>query len=390
MSKVTKTLSQLHFEDLEPRRFEDLVRQLAYDYKNWEDLEDTGKLGSDDGFDIRGREKIIINIAENENESEDENIEQFEERIWLFQCKREKSISPKKLEEYLQDIIKKNPNGIYGLIFVASCHFSKKSRDIFYTTIRNSKIQEAHLWDKSKLEDMLFQPKNDHLLFAYFGISILVRQKSLKSQIRNKLIIKRKLIRFLGELCANHYHEEILIRDIQDTHYPYSGNIKDFKTNPKWKQFYFLGHSHNGINILFRDYYAYLADDGEKWDYIDMVDKAIPDENPWLNKYSDEKIALKDEIWKFWYEIPEKNRAWLKVIKVIPYEKIVEIDEHGDTILSQFHRKVPHIYVIYERDKIPFAQVRAELSIAGSNTYIVNPDLKNRINYFPDKYKEKK
>ena len=42
MSKTTKTLNPLHFEDLEPHRFEDLVRQLAYDFRNWRSLEPTG------------------------------------------------------------------------------------------------------------------------------------------------------------------------------------------------------------------------------------------------------------------------------------------------------------------------------------------------------------
>jgi hypothetical protein len=27
-------------------------------------------------------------------------------------------------------------------------------------------VNEAHLWGKAELEDMLFQPKNGHLLFA--------------------------------------------------------------------------------------------------------------------------------------------------------------------------------------------------------------------------------
>lgn len=33
-SSITKTLGPIHFEDLDPRRFEDLVRELAYDFKD--------------------------------------------------------------------------------------------------------------------------------------------------------------------------------------------------------------------------------------------------------------------------------------------------------------------------------------------------------------------
>ena len=39
--QMTKTLNPLHFEDLEPHRFEDLVRQIIYDFKEWSLLEPT-------------------------------------------------------------------------------------------------------------------------------------------------------------------------------------------------------------------------------------------------------------------------------------------------------------------------------------------------------------
>ena len=31
---------------------------------------------------------------------------------------------------------------------------------------------EFYLWGAGELEDMLYQPKNDHILFAFFGISL--------------------------------------------------------------------------------------------------------------------------------------------------------------------------------------------------------------------------
>lgn len=53
-----RTISQLHFEDLEPHRFEDLVRQLAYGFRDWVALEPLGRSGSDEGIDIRGIERV--------------------------------------------------------------------------------------------------------------------------------------------------------------------------------------------------------------------------------------------------------------------------------------------------------------------------------------------
>ena len=64
--KATKTLNPLHFEDLEPHRFEDLIRRLLYNLRDWNDIEPTGRGGSDDGFDIRAweRAETIVNVSE--------------------------------------------------------------------------------------------------------------------------------------------------------------------------------------------------------------------------------------------------------------------------------------------------------------------------------------
>ena len=114
MSKTTSTLNPLHFEDLEPHRFEDLARQLIYDFKQWKSLEATGRSGSDDGFDVRGWE-YIANI---DNESlEDETNKETQEHLWLIQCKREQRIAPQKLKGYLEKILKNQQDQIYGIIF---------------------------------------------------------------------------------------------------------------------------------------------------------------------------------------------------------------------------------------------------------------------------------
>jgi hypothetical protein len=60
MPKISRTYGQIHFEDLDPHRFEDLVRQLAYDFKDWQTIEGTGRSGSDDGIDIRAFERVAM------------------------------------------------------------------------------------------------------------------------------------------------------------------------------------------------------------------------------------------------------------------------------------------------------------------------------------------
>ncbi len=58
MASPTRTIAPLHLEDLEPHRFEDLIRQLLYDFRPWRQLEATDRSGTDQGFDARGWEIV--------------------------------------------------------------------------------------------------------------------------------------------------------------------------------------------------------------------------------------------------------------------------------------------------------------------------------------------
>lgn len=177
---TTRTLGPLHFEDLDPKRFEDLVRQLAYEFKPWRQLEATGRSGSDDGFDARGYE-ITVKEGPSTASTDDEGdpIEErsaledaLGDRLWLIQCKRERAIGPKALVKYLDDTVLGPDEKLHGLVFTAACDFSKKARDDFAKKCRELGLEEWHLWGKAELEDRLIRPENDHLLFAYFGVSL--------------------------------------------------------------------------------------------------------------------------------------------------------------------------------------------------------------------------
>src|SRR5690349_20988888 len=131
---VSRTINPIHFEDLEPKRFEDLVRQLLYDFRNWRALEPTGRAGSDDGFDARGFEIVADDIERPFDEGEEVELPpERMDRQWLIQCKREKQISPSSLIKHLEKIAEAELTNLYGIVFVAACDFSKKSRDTFRT-----------------------------------------------------------------------------------------------------------------------------------------------------------------------------------------------------------------------------------------------------------------
>ena len=89
---------------------------------------------------------------------------------------------------------------LYGLVFTAACNFSKKACDDFAKKCRDMELEEWHLWGKAELEDRLFHPENDHLLFAYFGFSPTIRRRSQRADLRARLVMKRKLQQIIAQL----------------------------------------------------------------------------------------------------------------------------------------------------------------------------------------------
>jgi Restriction endonuclease len=215
---VTKSLGPLHFEDLEPHRFEDLVRELIYDFKNWQSIEATGRSGSDDGFDIRAYERVSAPGQEQEEESEEGAVtpHPMEGNLWMIQCKRETKIGPSEVAQIIDDGVKTG-NSPFGYMLVAPANFSKKSFDVFREKLRTRGVMEFYLWGRAALEDMLHMPKNDRVLFTFFGISLVTRRRSRATDIRAIVARKNKLMKILGEHPG---HNPILVRDLNDTEYP--------------------------------------------------------------------------------------------------------------------------------------------------------------------------
>jgi hypothetical protein len=112
--KHTKTINPLHFEDLEPHRFEDLVRRLLYSFRDWNNIEATGRAGFDEGFDIRAWEKgtVVTNVDDEGEEGE----HALEGRLWQVQGKREKTITPAKIRNMIKEGVTSStlPTGTYS------------------------------------------------------------------------------------------------------------------------------------------------------------------------------------------------------------------------------------------------------------------------------------
>ncbi len=344
---MTKTLNPLHFEDLEPHRFEDLVRQVVYDFRTWGSLEPTGRLGSDQGYDARGVEIVNSAVDDADEEQEEQESEDLEkrgndERLWQIQCKRERSVGPGKIAKCVEEMIPKGAVVPYGVIFAAPTDFSKRARDVFRERLRQKGVRELYLWGKADLEDALFQPKNDHLLYAYFGISLQIQKRSQKSQLRGILSIKRKAIKHLGAI-GHAAFKDILIRDIDDTHYPWRRSVPNFKRNPSWKKYFFVGHAHDGIQILVRRYFAYkdvtYGQKGEPklnaWDFT-RKNNVTPDD-PWNSEPND---GNQHAVYSFWEKLDKGKQAHFEIVGTVKYENIIDIDPEGDVFAS-----CPHVYV---------------------------------------------
>ena len=377
---TTKTIGPLHLEDLEPHRFEDLVRQLLYDFKQWRQLEATGRSGGDDGFDSRGwEENVNFNNDVIDNDDEEERVEKTEERLWLIQCKREKTIGPSKLIKYLNDIPEDERANIDGVMFVAACDFSKQSRDQFRKKCREFGFDEYYLWGKAEIEDMLFQPKNDHLLFAYFGISLQVRRRSLKTRVRSILATKKKMKRCIGD------YKDVIIRDANDDRYPYldEDESKTRENRGRWRVVRSDGIEHNGLKVIVGTKHAFVDNDGKSWDFVEQHKsrKRNHYHDPWDGVDRRTPDFIEDGLHDFWMKLSEENKAWYNIYGVVPFESIIAIDEDGDEFLDG----APHIYIdCWDVVNGPFLSgLYIELHTIGYSKRWVEPNPKTRIDKFP-------
>jgi len=341
--RITKTLGPIHFEDLDPRRFEDLVRELAYDFKDWQNIEATGRGGSDDGFDIRAYERISDATTESdEHSSGEEAAYHMEGRVWMFQCKRDKEIGPGRVASIISDCVDpKVPP--YGYILAAPANFSKASYDKFREELRRRGVMEFYLWGRATLEDMLHQPKNDHILFTFFGISLVSRRRSRATEIRATVGAKNKLLKLLGEhpdLCP------VLLRDTNDVHYPFEAEYKDFKERPRWREYAVVEMHPLGLVVQVAKRFAFRDPVKREWDYSDAVNLVhctINDDEREMNQ------DLRQRVESFWEFFQKSARAMFVVNGLLRFDSIVVIDGEGDSLY-----RFPHIYVDFQSNRGPF------------------------------------
>lgn len=370
--KPTKTTNPIHFEDLDPKRFEDLVRELIYDFRDWQTIEATGKGGGDDGFDIRAYERTSRTTTDDDG---NEVVRPMDGNPWMIQCKREKTIPPSKIKKILEDVDPKNPP--YGYILAAATNFSKKAYDTFRDELTKLGVLEFYLWGNATLETELHQPKNDRILFTFFGISNVRRRRSRATEIRSEVTNKNRVMRVLGDQPS---HSWILARDSKDRHYPYESSYADFEERPRWKDYEVVELHPRGVIVSIKQCYAWFD---EKRKTFDIAEPPIFISNP-HNQIQDnerdreirEAIGL---VRDFWERLPKKNQVMFHLNGIVRYEDMLVIDDKGDN-----WNEVPHIFVDFEEG----SPVSGTLKYLEKGQRDISLDKFSRQSVFPQSFPE--
>jgi hypothetical protein len=380
VAKTQRTINPLHFEDLEPHRFEDLIRQLAYRYRSWRYLDATGRLGRDQGVDIRGVEMVstsrnFVDVAVDDDGDEvaeqELGIHTVDEREWRIQCKRYKEIGPKLMREVVAEAVTNPDEAPYGLIIAAACDVSAETMAVCREEALARGVIEVHLWTKAHLEDLLFLPENDHLLFAYFGISLGVRRRSQLQRLRETITLKRKILRAFKETSVHELRmKDALIRDINDNNFPYRKKVPGYwqMRCPPWHGARIEYLTPQGLLVWRFGFEGWVKDDGS-WDILEesCQPPARAVDDYWYDYDEDDHSVARQKQAKAWdlaKKVPENEKKYVQEMWLIPFEFILEIDPIGNILVDE-----PHIYCRFDGDEGPYAgPARYSISSGYSNT----------------------
>lgn len=334
--RPSRTINRLHFEDLDPQRFEDLVRQLIYGFREWTVLEAIGASGNDGGVDIRGVELVHRPSVGDDSEGEADEL-----RTWFAQCKRERALGPAKATAIVRDALDAVDEPPHGLLLVAGCELSRRTRETLADEARSRGVREIVAWSRSELEDLLYLPEHDHLLFAYFGISLAVRRNNLATELRRRLATKRRIFSALGDL-EDDEESEVLVRDPTFDGYPGEGLApsEDLAHAPWIVGAYLARTAPDEVAVRIRRHHAWISPSRKQYDFVDTCSHLRGDRE--ANPSEDDRC---DRLWRYFHtEVAEAERAWLDLVGWVRYDDLILVDDLGDA----YH---PYPHLLTMRDK---------------------------------------
>jgi hypothetical protein len=339
--KATKTINPLHFEDLEPHRFEDLVRRLLYGFRDWKSIEATGRSGSDEGFDVRAWE--TADTVNNISDEGEEGVRALDGRLWQIQGKREKTIAPAKMRALIKEgVDQRNPP--YGYVLAAATNISKAAYDAFREELRKKGVTEFYFWGKDHLEDQLALPQNDEILFTFFGLSLSPRRRSRTTELKFNINNKNKILKLIfgsAELIGQGVRgrKTFLLRDIKDEHYPYHRQYPDFEKYRRWEEHDAVEVSARDVVFKIRERYAYLDIEKKQWDFSRAVDLTLRKHN--LDQSNQARVEDEGRrVEHYWRHLRRRFQAKFEAYGFVPFEDMLIIDDRGDPEYPD-----PHIFI---------------------------------------------
>jgi hypothetical protein len=163
------------------------------------------------------------------------------------------------------------------------------------------------------------------------------------TEVRNAVNNKNKLWSILG--TGEHFDSlteaHVLIRDINDTHYPYKEECQDFDELPRWKEYIACKFRAEGVRFHIRNHFAYLNRDKKEWDCTPVID-TLQRQSEAHRDDRDSLFELRQRVSDFWEHLPRANQAKFIVDGLVLYERFAFIDKIGDPLYS-----FPHLYVEY-------------------------------------------
>ena len=192
MLNPSVTTNRLHFEDLDPRRFEELGFQILQRLYKWDRLDHTGVSGNDGGIDIYGITKDGIHC--------------------YCQVKRYQKMSQSDIRKIYCSIITNNKGNIESdakFILICACDLSKQVLDVTYEEGFKYGFKSVEIISRTKLEELLY---NGHrmLLKTFFGFDSNTKA-SIASKIRNQNRAKKNVLKKLIRKDLNKIPVETLV-----------------------------------------------------------------------------------------------------------------------------------------------------------------------------------
>lgn len=324
---VTSTQHRLPFNELDPRRFEDLCLALVLPLARWNHIRHVGRVGSDLGVDIDGVE----------------TLENGTNRAWSIQCKRYFRFTARDARKAIDEALQGGTVPDVFLLVVA-CDVSRQAQDAFGKYAKEKGIGQPAIWTRSILEARLYERTD--LLLVYFGISMFDRSRRREDTIRRNIRLKdRAWAEFVRPINKNPLQKQpydkfsygkFVIRSIDDSSYP-SVDSSSVSISG-WFVLEPYDFYHNGIEFI-----------------LGMRTGLLDEEGNWCILSPDSQLKSDEHCETFW------------LLGRIPYRNMVDFDLRGDEYYN-----VPHIFCTFSDGGEPYEEFRYSLVNAPYATLMVD------------------